>query len=227
MDAKQALRKLGSVFLHNREVSAQESVYRLTNMKLKQGSRKVVFIPTGTNQIRMSLPLNTIHKKAECGEDDSDGIWMKSISDRYRARPHTNEFSAMCLATFASDYRVLTASEKCSDRVKLENDMGFVRKRTRTDSAIVRYARFSPTKNSENYHQSILELFLPHFVRDQLKPTNFNTYKDFYETGFVTISNDELESVKMIVDANMGKFEFRTTWTNGRCLGPNLSRSRT
>jgi len=207
MDAKQALRKLGSVFLHNREVSAQESVYRLTNMKLKQGSRKVVFIPTGTNQIRMSLPLNTIHKKAECGEDDSDGIWMKSISDRYRARPHTNEFSAMCLATFASDYRVLTASEKCSDRVKLENDMGFVRKRTRTDSAIVRYARFSPTKNSENYHQSILELFLPHFVRDQLKPTNFNTYKDFYETGFVTISNDELESVKMIVDANMGKFE--------------------
>ncbi len=46
MDAKHALRKLGSVFLHNREVSAQESIYRLTNMKLKEGSRKVVFIPT-------------------------------------------------------------------------------------------------------------------------------------------------------------------------------------
>lgn len=28
MDAKQALRKLGSVFLHNHEVSAQEGVYR-------------------------------------------------------------------------------------------------------------------------------------------------------------------------------------------------------
>ncbi len=36
MDAKHALRKLGSVFLHNREVSAQESIYRLTNMKLKK-----------------------------------------------------------------------------------------------------------------------------------------------------------------------------------------------
>lgn len=70
MDAKQALKKLGSVFLHNREISAQESVYRLTNMKLKQGSSKVVFIPTGSNTIKMSLPLNNIHKKAQCGETD-------------------------------------------------------------------------------------------------------------------------------------------------------------
>ncbi|XP_013856318.1 uncharacterized protein LOC106512195 [Austrofundulus limnaeus] len=31
LEAKQALNKLGSVFLHNREVSAQESVYRVTN----------------------------------------------------------------------------------------------------------------------------------------------------------------------------------------------------
>ncbi len=66
MDAKHALRKLGSVFLHNREVSAQERHYRLTNMKLKEGSRKVVFIPT-VNTIKMSLPLNTINKKAENG----------------------------------------------------------------------------------------------------------------------------------------------------------------
>ncbi|XP_067257297.1 uncharacterized protein [Chanodichthys erythropterus] len=208
MDAKQALRKLGSVFLHNREVSAQESVYRLTNMKLKEGSRKVVFIPTGINTIRMSLPLNTIHKKAECGDDNSDGIWMKSITERYRARPNTKEFTGMCLATFASEYRVLSKSEYlCADRVKLENDMGFVRKRTCSNCAIVRYARFSPTKNPENYYQSILELFLPHFVRDQLKPPHFPSHQEFYETGFVTIYNDELESVKIIVDTNMAKFE--------------------
>ncbi|MGL5598112.1 MAG: hypothetical protein ACRDDA_08360 [Aeromonas sp.] len=81
MDAKQALRKLGSVFLHNREVSAQESVYRLTNMRLKEGSRKVVFIPTRANTVKMSLPLNTIHKKVECPDTDNDDIWMKSITD--------------------------------------------------------------------------------------------------------------------------------------------------
>ncbi|XP_026121918.1 uncharacterized protein LOC113104784, partial [Carassius auratus] len=207
MDAKQALRKLGSVFLHNREVSAQESVYRLTNMRLKEGSRKVVFIPTG-NSIKMSLPLNIINKKAENGQIDNDEIWMKSITDRYRARPKTQEFTGMCLASFASEYRVLSKSEKsCTDRVKLENDMGFVRKRTRTDFAVVRYARFSPTKNPENYYQSILELFLPHFLQSQLKPPNFTTYQEFYETGFVTLYNDEPESVKIIVDTNRSKFE--------------------
>nr|XP_021334689.1 uncharacterized protein LOC110440049 [Danio rerio]XP_021334690.1 uncharacterized protein LOC110440049 [Danio rerio] len=205
MDAKQALRKLGSVFLHNREVSAQESVYRLTNMKLKQGSRKVVFIPTGSNTIKMSLPLNNIHKKAQCGE--SDDIWMTSITERYRARPKTEEFSEMCLATFASEYRVLSKYEKCLERIKLENDMGFVRKRTRTDFAVVRYARFSPTKNPENYYQSILELFLPHFFQSQLKPTNFTSHKEFYDTGFVTIQKDQIESVKILVDTNMSKFE--------------------
>ncbi|XP_026113641.1 LOW QUALITY PROTEIN: uncharacterized protein LOC113092282 [Carassius auratus] len=208
MDAKQALRKLGSVFLHNREVSAQESVYRLTNMRLKEGSRKVVFIPTGINTVKMTLPLNIINKKAEKEEIDNDEIWMKSITDRYRARPKTQEFTGMCLASFASEYRVLSKSEKsCTDRVKLENDMGFVRKRTRTDFAVVRYARFSPTKNPENYYQSILELFLPHILQSQLKPPNFTSYQEFYETGFVTLYNDELESVKIIVDTNRSKFE--------------------
>ncbi len=61
---------------------------------------------------------------------------------------------------------------------------------------------FSPTKNPENYYQSILELFLPHFLQNQLKPPNFTSYQDFYETGFVALYNDELESVKIIVDTN-------------------------
>ncbi|XP_073671989.1 uncharacterized protein [Paramisgurnus dabryanus] len=207
MDAKQALRKLGSVFLHNRDVSSQESVYRLTNMKLKEGSRKVVFVPTGSNTVKMSLPLKIINKKVESAENENEEIWMKSITDRYRARPKTEHFTEMCLATFASQYRVLSKSERSSDRVELENDMGFVRKRTRTDCAIIRYARFSPTKNPENYHQSILELFLPHFLKTQLKPADFNSYQNFYETGYVKMYKDQLQSVKSIVDTNMAKFE--------------------
>ena len=38
-DAKQSFKKLGAVYLHNREVSAQEAVYRLTHMHLKMLSR--------------------------------------------------------------------------------------------------------------------------------------------------------------------------------------------
>ena len=40
VNAKEAFQKLGTVYLHNREVSAQEAVYRLTNMHLKECSRK-------------------------------------------------------------------------------------------------------------------------------------------------------------------------------------------
>ncbi|XP_048834537.1 uncharacterized protein LOC125709770 [Brienomyrus brachyistius] len=208
LDAKEALRQLGSVFLHNREVSAQESVYRLTNMRLKEGSRKVQFIPTGQHVVKMSLPLNVIRKKAECENEDDQGIWMNSITDRYKARPKTEEFTGMCLARFASEYRILSKSQSsCNGSVELDRKLGFMKKRTRSDAAVVRYVRFSPTKDPEKYYHSILQLFLPHYMDGQLKPSSFSSYQEFYETGFVRFSDDELHSVKLVVDSNMATFE--------------------
>ncbi|XP_072565389.1 uncharacterized protein [Paramormyrops kingsleyae] len=208
LDAKEALRQLGSVFLHNREVSAQESVYRLTNMRLKEGSRKVQFIPTGENVVKMSLPLNVIRKKAECENENEQGIWMNSITDRYKARPETKEFAGMCLARFASEYRILCKSQSsCPGSVQLDRKLGFVKKRTRTEAAVVRYARFSPTKDPEKYYHSILQLFLPHYFNAQLKPSTFGSYQEFYETGCVKVLDDELHSVKLVVQSNMSSFE--------------------
>ena len=85
LDAKQSMRKLGSVYLHNREVSAQEAVYRVCGLRLKEGSREVQFIPVGENPVRMSLPISMIKSKCD-GDDD---IWMTSRIDRYLARPDT------------------------------------------------------------------------------------------------------------------------------------------
>ena len=45
------------VYTFTTEVSAQEAVYRLTGMHLKECSRKVTFVPTGEHPLRMSLPL--------------------------------------------------------------------------------------------------------------------------------------------------------------------------
>lgn len=80
-------------------------------------------------------------------------------------------------------------------------------KRTRTDAAIVRYARFSRTKNPEKYYHSILQLFLPHYNDCELKPPNFNTFEEFYYTGFVKIMTTELKAVKFLVDTNQKLFE--------------------
>lgn len=50
-NAKVALKEVGSVYLHNRDVCAQEAVYRLTNMHLKECSRRVEFVATSDNVV--------------------------------------------------------------------------------------------------------------------------------------------------------------------------------
>lgn len=45
-ELKQQMRKVGSAFLTHREVSAQEAVYRILSLPMKQLSRSVVFIDT-------------------------------------------------------------------------------------------------------------------------------------------------------------------------------------
>lgn len=51
-DARQTLKKIGSAYMHHTEVSAQEAVYRVCNLRMKECSRKVVFIPVGDNPVR-------------------------------------------------------------------------------------------------------------------------------------------------------------------------------
>uniref|UniRef100_A0A9J8C4U4 ATP-dependent DNA helicase n=1 Tax=Cyprinus carpio carpio TaxID=630221 RepID=A0A9J8C4U4_CYPCA len=137
VDARQALRKLGSVYLHNREVSAQEAVYRLTNMHLKECSRHVQFIPTGEDTVRMSLPLSVIQNKLQSQNLKSEEMWMTSFVDRYKNRPNQSIFEDMCLARFASEYRVVYKGQSCANKIRLENNFGFIVKRTPTNDGPV------------------------------------------------------------------------------------------
>ncbi len=142
LDARQSMREIGCVYLHNREVSAQEADYRVCNLRLKEGSRKVEFIPVGENPTRMSKPLSVI--QSTCDEDDN--IWMTSRSDRYLARPNTDKFETMCLATFCSDYRVIYTNMAKTTRspvYELKSGLGHIQKRSRTDPAVIRFPRFS------------------------------------------------------------------------------------
>lgn len=205
VSAKDALKNLGSVYLHNRDICAQESVYRLTNMHLKECSRKVMFVPTGDNVVKMSLPLNVLRQKASSHDLTTEDMWMTSIVDRYKNRP--NDLSDLCMATFASEYRVLSKNEKSKTPLKLNNGCGFITKRTRTKPAVVRYVRFSEDKNPEQFYQSIMQLVLPYHLDIQLKPSNCETFEQFYKNGQVTFSDGTRHSVKSVVDLNRKKFE--------------------
>lgn len=90
--------------------------------------------------------------------------------------------------------------EKNENVFELQNSKRFVKKRTRTKVAVVRYHRFNAEKTSEEYYQSQLHLFLPYRNQTQLKPEGFEMYQSFY---YVKLHDKRyLQSVKDIVLSN-------------------------
>lgn len=225
-NAQEAMRKVGTAYLHHREISAQEAVFRVTGLRLRECSRKIEFVPVGENPCRMSIPLKEVQKKQNASKrniqnstaesnclDDESEIWMKNMIDRYKGRPDNTIFQEMCLARFCADFSVVVESQlpkKINEETtfKLENNLGWIRKRTMTKPAVIRYPRFSIETAKEKYYQSILQLFLPYREDWQLKPAKFETYEDFYENGFVNLSSEKksLLCVKELVNSNLCEF---------------------
>ncbi len=51
-----------------------------------------MFVPTGDNVIKMSLPLNVLRQKATSNNLTTEDMWMTSIVDRYKNRPNIERF---------------------------------------------------------------------------------------------------------------------------------------
>ena len=99
-ELKTQLRKVGSAFLTHREVSAQEAVYRLLSLPMKQLSRSVVFVVTNPKSERIAV-LKYNASLSQLEENDTN-VFQKSLIDRYRPQA----LSSMCLAEFAATYVV-------------------------------------------------------------------------------------------------------------------------
>ena len=164
------LNKVGSVFLTNREVSAQEATYRVLSMPLRRCSRTVLFINTDNKESRVSLllPLSKIQDL----DDNDENIYCKNILDRYSSRPDTLE--DICLADFAANYTYShekqhnndpldeneseiemmqnNDSTAHADRITLKNGLGTMRKRKR--NAIICWHNFNIENESEKHYHS-------------------------------------------------------------------------
>ncbi|XP_066283397.1 uncharacterized protein [Branchiostoma lanceolatum] len=214
-DIVNEMRKVGNAYLYHREVSAQEAVYRVCSLKLKDCTREVTFIPTDEQANRLSKPLAEIQKLAREGNCDEASIWMPSIMDRYKARPPEEPFQSMCAAEFVSEYRVVASSGKQGNGQQssrgeekhiLRDDLGVVQKRTRSKPAIIRFAKFNKMKEPERFYLTLLKLYLPHYLDAQLKPPQYEKYEEFYSEGFAPLS-DTGDRVSVVVNRNRCKFE--------------------
>ena len=201
------MRKLGNVYLNYREVSCQEAAHRMCNLHLKECSRTVVYLPVDENATRISLPLARIEAKAKKNEGDDD-IWFKNIVDRYQARPDGVEFDNMCLAQFASEYRMVYGQTNSQNKIQLKDDYGTMQKKMDGNFAVIRHPRHSKDTKPEKFYQGQLKVYLPWRHKCQLKPVGYETYEEFYDSGAVRLSRDkDIKPVKMIVSENRSTYE--------------------
>ncbi|XP_078578075.1 uncharacterized protein LOC144862999 isoform X1 [Branchiostoma floridae x Branchiostoma japonicum] len=217
-DLKAKLTKVGSAFLNNRELSAQEAAWKQTSLPLHRASRARVFVNTAPKEKRVSMlkPQSVLQDMA----DEDDNIFCTSLTDRYETRP--NILKDMSLIEFAATYKtggqdapdevfdhIPEVRHSCDDQdatcsgetdeedskryppvITLLNDMGQMRKRKR--HCIV---RFHKEKNEgEERYRNLLMLYYPWRNEDVDLKAHFSSFKEHYDC------------VKDTVHANEAKF---------------------
>ena len=167
-DSVKQLRRLGSAFLHKREVRAQEATYRLLSIPMKKLSRSVVFLNTNVAKERISVikPLQHL----EMMHDEDEDVFQKSMIDCYIHRPP--ELERICFAEFGANYTVVYKEESqdslplindedtsTSCKIKLMDNFGVMHKRTR--EAIIRFHQPNKEKNPNDFFRTKLMSYLP------------------------------------------------------------------
>ena len=86
-DWREQLKACANSFLNARELSAQESVYRLLSIPLFKSTFSSVFVSADVPEKRVTFlkPMATVMSM----EDDEEDIYTTSIIDRYSARPNS------------------------------------------------------------------------------------------------------------------------------------------
>ena len=110
-DMCKQMRYIGAKYLNHREISAQETSYRLLSLPLRKLSRQVVYIPTceQSKRVRFLKPKASLVRL----ENEDEDVYCTNIIDRYKDRSHTVE--NMCLADFVGWYVVCYGAHKNGD----------------------------------------------------------------------------------------------------------------
>ena len=221
-DIRSKLKRLGSVFLNNREVSAQEAAYRILSMPMQKKSRTVLFVNTDPKSERVAVLKSS--KDLEHKHNDDEDIFQKNIVIRYAVRPASLE--GECLATFASNYNVSynenyddiddSAPQVLEDdddteigdrrrlprKITLKDGSGKMYKRKR--EAVIRFRKFNMQKEKNNYYRAKLMLYFPWRNEDTDLLADYTDFESHYRDVLDQITANEEkfnENLELIDDA--------------------------
>lgn len=131
---------------------------------------------------------------------------------KYKARPATAEFEGMCMVDFASKYRIVYGRYKHGENViLLQNEMGFIQKRSKGKDAVITYARFLEKKDPEKYYGMLLKVFVPFRSECQFNIPPFNSYQCFYSNAGISMTGSEsVTPACKIVKDNRSRYEMES-----------------
>ena len=183
------IRQSGNAFMNAQEICAQEAVYLLLGLPLKQSSRDTIFINTNRREKRAFVLKS--EKELENLPAESADIAKPSLIDRYVSRPA--DMQDLCLADFACKY----------DRRRSSGNGGNGQYRLRSRAKVFRSVRFNERKEPEEFYRELYMLYVPF--------TTEAVCEDPQLMGFTT-NFDRYEAYKDQIQARRDEYEKIAKW---------------
>ena len=185
-----------------REVSAQEAVYRILSLPMKQLSRSVVFVDTNPKHERIAL-LKNKDSLGQLNDDDTNVFHI----DRYQHWPQ--QLNSMCLAaTYAVKYRPddsmfdaipALESDTTSTQITLSHKFGKMNKRKQ--QAVIRFRKYNRETDPSNWYRAKLLLYYPWFDEQTDLLGGYPTYEAHYRHVCDTVHANESKYTKEDIDS--------------------------
>ena len=246
LDLRRSVKHIGEKFLNACESSVQQCCYDILGLPITNSTRKKEFINTNPPEKRVGL-CKTEDALKEL-KPNSKEVTMLSNIDRYAMRP--KKLEQWCLAEFVAktdiDYGKSRNSKgddnDTEDPEELEvhetdecyketDDFPYTLRsghmlRLRTRQKIIRFRKYNPRKDPENYFRERLLLYAPWRQEDKLKGPH-----ETYETAFKAHQDEIMKNMNIYepfaseIDAAFEEFSrlqesqqvFDPTMTEGAC----------
>ena len=205
-ELKKQLRKVGAAFLSHREVSAQETVYRLLSLPMKQLSRSVVFVDTNPKHERIAV-LKSHDLLSQLDANDTN-VFQKSLIDRYQHRPQS--LSDICLAEFAATYTTnYKPDDMCDVLPDIESDItstqitltdSFGKMSKRKQQAVIRFRKYNKDTEPSNWYRAKIMLYYPWFDEQADLLGGYPSYEAHYRHVCDTVLTNESKYTKEAID---------------------------